>query len=89
MARYFVEYSSLSNSFIVHRERCITYPDADLAAIPRMKRLGEYGDDFLAMAAARQHYPEPCPCYCCFISNYRRSVIANCQPTLSRPVAPG
>lgn len=85
MTRYFVEYSSLSNTFIVHRDKCITYPDANLAAIPRMKDLGEHGDDFLAMAVARERYPEPSPCYCCFVRSYRRSVIASCKPAYTRP----
>lgn len=83
MNRYFVEFSSISNSYIVHRERCITYPDTDLATLPRMRQLGEFEEDVSALALARHLYREPCPCYCCFVSRYRESVLANCLPPRS------
>ena len=76
MTHYFVEYSSITNSYIVHRERCITYPNLDLTAMKKMDNIGVHGDDSSALNEARKLYRDPCACYCCFFRHYHDAVLA-------------
>lgn len=73
MSRYCVEIDYDSNCFIVHKQKCFSFPQAELISLGRVVDLGDFSDHKTAISKARQYFPESWGCdSCCRAANQHR-----------------
>lgn len=65
MSRYCVEIDYDTNCYVVHKQKCFNFPQAELIALGRVVDLGDFSDHKTAIAKARQFFPESWGCDAC------------------------